>query len=47
MSVKRVGYKEPSDYFTPEMRKVAREWDKKNAEKQKEKNNSNISVKKK
>lgn len=35
MATKRVTYVEPADYFTPEMKRVAREWDKKQAEKKK------------
>lgn len=31
MPKKTVTYKEPSDYFTPEMRKVAQDWDKAHA----------------
>lgn len=28
MATKKVGYKEPKDYFTPEMLKVAKQWEK-------------------
>ena len=31
MPKKTVTYKEPADYFTPEMRKVAQDWDKAHA----------------
>lgn len=34
MAVKKVTYKEPSDYFTPSMRKAADEWEKANKKKQ-------------
>ncbi len=34
MAVKKVFYKEPDDYFSPGMRKVAEKWDKENAKKQ-------------
>lgn len=33
MAEKNVTYKEPSSYFTPAMKKAARDWDKKNAPK--------------
>lgn len=32
---KRGTYVEPASYFTPEMLKISRKWDKENAEKQK------------
>lgn len=32
----KVGYKEPADYFSKEMRKAMDDWEKKNAQKQKE-----------
>ena len=36
MATKRKTYVEPTGYFSPSMKKVADEWDKKNAEKQKQ-----------
>ena len=36
MATNRKTYVEPASYFSPSMRKVATEWDKKNAEKQKQ-----------
>ena len=35
MAQKTVTYKEPAGYFNAEMKKAAKEWDKKNAEKAK------------
>ena len=45
MANKGVTYKEPKDYFTPGMLKVAREWDKKQAAEKK--TESKKSIKKK
>ncbi len=47
MAEKKVGYKEPADYFTKEMLKVAREWDREHAKKQKEAAQKSTTTKKK
>ena len=46
MATKKVGYKEPAQYFTPGMRKVAEEWEKEHA-KDKDKSSGKSKTKKK
>lgn len=36
MAEKKVIYKEPGDYFTPKMKKIADDWEKERAAKQKQ-----------
>lgn len=46
MAVKQVKYKEPAGYFTPGMRKVAEQWEKEQAQKQKQTQKSSTGKKK-
>lgn len=40
MIKRKVTYKEPAEYFTPEMRKVAEEWDREHATEKEDKEKS-------
>lgn len=44
MTVKKVTYVEPAGYFTPEMLKIAREWDEKHKVQEQAKNASKKAV---